>query len=36
VFPYLPGRVIECVYAEERKIIHEVFEAELRRILADD
>lgn len=36
VFRYLPGRVIDCVYAEERKLIYEVFEAELRRILADD
>jgi mRNA interferase RelE/StbE len=33
IFRYVPGRVIECVYAEERKLIYEIFESELRRIL---
>ncbi len=33
IFRYIPGRIIECVYAEERKLIYEIFESELRRIL---
>ena len=33
VFRYLPGRVIDCVYANERKLVYEIFEAEMGRIL---
>jgi mRNA interferase RelE/StbE len=36
IFRYLPDRTIECVYAEERKLIYEIFESELNRILGDD
>jgi mRNA interferase RelE/StbE len=35
IFRYLPGRVIECVFVEERKLVYEVFEAEIRRILGE-
>lgn len=33
IFRYRPGLVIECVYAEERKLVYEVFENEMVRIL---
>ncbi len=33
IFRYLPGRVIDCVFVEERKLVYEVFESELQRIL---
>ena len=33
IFLYRPGRVIECVFAEERKLVYELFEAEMARIL---
>lgn len=33
IFRYLPGRVIECVFAEERKLVYEIFESEMARIL---
>lgn len=35
VFRYTPGRIIECVYAEERKLIYEIFESEMSRILGE-
>lgn len=35
IFRYTPGRVIECVYAEERKLVYEIFESEMRRILGE-
>lgn len=33
IFRYLPGREIQCVFAEERRIVYEIFESEMRRIL---
>jgi mRNA interferase RelE/StbE len=33
IFRYQPGRVIECVFAEERKLVYELFESEMARIL---
>ena len=36
IFRYTPGRTIECVYAEERRLIYEIFESELGRILGED
>ena len=36
IFRYTPGRVIECVFAEERKLIYEIFESEMSRILRDE
>lgn len=36
IFRYTPDRTIECVYAEERKLIYEIFEAELKRVLGDE
>lgn len=36
IFRYTPGQVIECVYAEERKLIYEIFESEMSRILRDE
>ena len=36
IFRYTPGQVIECVFAEERKLIYEIFESEMSRILRDE
>lgn len=36
IFRYTPGQVIECVFAEERKLIYEIFETEMSRILRDE
>lgn len=36
IFRYTPVRTIECVYAEERKLIYEIFESEMNRILGDE
>jgi mRNA interferase RelE/StbE len=36
IFRYTPGLVIECVYAEERKLVYEIFESEMRRLLGED
>ena len=33
VFRYLPGLVIDCVNVDERKLVYEIFEAEMGRIL---
>ena len=33
IFRYLPGRIIDCVYVNERKLVYEVFAAEMSRIL---
>lgn len=35
VFRYLPGRVIECVYMNDRSLVYEVFESELHRIVTE-
>ncbi len=35
VFRYLPGRVIECVYLNDRALVYDVFESELHRILTE-
>lgn len=35
IFRYRPGQIIECVFAEERKLVYEIFESEMRRILGD-
>lgn len=35
IFRYLPGRAIECVFVEERKMVYEIFGAEIRRILGE-
>jgi mRNA-degrading endonuclease RelE of RelBE toxin-antitoxin system len=29
VFRYLPGRVVECVFAEERSLVYHLFEREI-------
>lgn len=36
VFRYLPGRIIDCVYANERKLVYEVFAAEMSRVLGEE
>ncbi len=36
IFRYTPGQVIECVFAEERKLVYEIFESEMNRILQDE
>jgi len=33
VYRYLPGKVIECVYAEERSLIYHLFERDFLRRL---
>jgi mRNA interferase RelE/StbE len=33
IFRYLPALEIECVYADERRIVYEVFESDMLRIL---
>jgi mRNA-degrading endonuclease RelE of RelBE toxin-antitoxin system len=33
VFRYLPGKVIDCVFAEERSLIYDLFEKDLIRRL---
>lgn len=32
IFRYLAGRVIECVYMNDRSLVYDVFESELHRI----
>ncbi|MGA2691046.1 MAG: cytotoxic translational repressor of toxin-antitoxin stability system [Opitutaceae bacterium] len=36
VFRYLPGRVIECVFAEERSLIYHLFEKDFLKRLRHD
>lgn len=36
IFRYTPGQTIECVFAEERNLIYEIFESQMSRILGDD
>jgi mRNA interferase RelE/StbE len=36
IFRYLPGSIIDCVYINERKLVYEIFEAELERIVRAD
>jgi mRNA interferase RelE/StbE len=33
IFRYLPGLEIECMYADERRIVYEIFESEMHRFL---
>ena len=33
IFRYTEGRIIQCVYLNERKLVYEIFEAEMGRIL---
>lgn len=33
IFRYLPGRVVDCVYLNERSLVYEIFEAEMGRIM---
>ena len=35
ILRYRPGKQVECVFAEERKLIYEIFESELGRILGE-
>ena len=35
IFRYLEGRVIECVYMNDRALIYDVFESELHRIITE-
>ena len=34
IYRYLPGRVIECVYMNDRALVYDVFESELHRIIS--
>ncbi len=34
IFRYLEGRVIECVYINDRALVYDVFESELHRIIS--
>ncbi|MGH7997819.1 MAG: type II toxin-antitoxin system RelE family toxin, partial [Opitutaceae bacterium] len=33
IFRYRPDREIQCVYAEERGLVYDLFEAEMRRLI---
>jgi mRNA interferase RelE/StbE len=33
IFRYLPGRIIECIFVEERRLVYEIFESEMSRII---
>lgn len=33
VFRYLPGRVVDGVYLDERALVYEIFESEMVRLL---
>ena len=33
IFRYRSGQVIECVFVEERRLVYELFAAEIARIL---
>jgi mRNA interferase RelE/StbE len=33
IFRYLPGRIIECIFIEERRLVYEMFESEMSRII---
>ena len=35
VFRYLTGRIIECVYMNDRALVYDVFESEVHRIIAE-
>ena len=35
IFRYLPGNEIQCVFAEERRLVYELFESEMRRIMGE-
>jgi mRNA-degrading endonuclease RelE of RelBE toxin-antitoxin system len=35
VFRYLEGRIIECVYMNDRALVYDVFESELHRIIIE-
>jgi mRNA interferase RelE/StbE len=35
IFRYQPGLKIECLYADERRIVYDIFESEMNRILGD-
>ena len=35
IFRYLPGRIIDCVYVNERRLVYEIFAAELSRIIGE-
>lgn len=35
IFRYLPGRIIECVYINDRALVYDVFESAIHRILAE-
>ena len=35
IYRYLPGRVIECVYMNDRALVYDVFESELHRIITE-
>ena len=36
LFRYLEGRIIECVYMNDRALIYDVFESELHRIISEE
>ena len=33
---YLEGRIIECIYMNDRALIYDVFESELHRIISEE
>jgi mRNA interferase RelE/StbE len=36
IFRYQTGKVIECIFIEERRLVYEMFEAEMSRIIGTE
>ena len=36
IFRYAPGRIIECIFIEERRLVYEMFESEMSRIIGTE
>ncbi len=36
IFRYLPGQTVDCVYVNERKLVYEIFAAEMSRIISTE
>lgn len=35
IFRYGPNRTLQCIYLNDRSLVYEIFEAEMRRILGE-
>lgn len=36
IFRYLPGQIVDCVYVNERRLVYEIFAAEMSRIVGTE